>query len=338
MRYQDAIGHIERGNLSPLYLLYGEEDFLIEDIANRLIKRAVLPGTESFNFNTFYGSELQDITEVLNIANTLPMMAPTRLVIVRETDRIKTSNLEVLLSYLENPSPSTCLLFIAQKIDKRMRFYSRLIEKGIEIICYPLKEDQLSHWIRHRVESFDLRITDDAIEYLIEWVGGGLRSLDNELNKLKAYIGERKKIQLEDTQTVTGGLRLYSIFELLASIGRKEINRALKILLKIIKDGEHPLVVLSMISRQCRNLLIIKDGMSKKVPQTEIAREVGLPPKYFQPLLRQADNFTLQQLERSLHLFFQTDLDIKSGRGAVQNPLELLVIEMCKSPIPTHFR
>lgn len=330
MRYQDATGQIGRGDISSLYLIYGEEDFLIEDITIRIIKRVISPGTEPFNLHTFYGSELQDTKEVLNIANTLPMLAQTRLIIVKETDKIKASGLEAFMPYMENPSPSTCLIFIARKIDKRMRFYSKFIEKGVEVVCYPLGQEQLSRWIRQRAESLDLRITDDAIEYLIEWVGANLRSLDNEINKLRVYIGERRGVQLEDVQMVTGGLRLYSVFELLGSIGKKEIDRALKILLKMMKDGEHPLAVLKMMSRQFRNMLIIKDGLNKKIPYTEIARDAGLPPKYFQPLLRQADNFSIQQLERNLHLFFKADLDFKSGRVVSQNPLELLVVEMCK--------
>jgi len=157
-----------------------------------------------------------------------------------------------LLPYINNPSPSTCLIFVGEKADMRKRFFSALKEKGVVIQFYPLFEGQITGWIKFRVNELGFKIDGRAIEVLKEEVGTNLGSLDNELKKISLYIAGKENIEEEDVLKVVGGSKINTIFNLTEAIGEKKIEMAIKVLRKILNEGEEPPKILAMITRQIR--------------------------------------------------------------------------------------
>jgi len=105
-----------------LIFLYGQESYLVQQAA-RSVREAVLPqAQDDFNDNQFYG---KDVTAelILEAAMTYPVFAEKRLVTVKDAHQLPAAELEKLLPYLQNPVPQTCLLFIADKIDNRRKFF-----------------------------------------------------------------------------------------------------------------------------------------------------------------------------------------------------------------------
>src|SRR3989304_8019911 len=132
MNYSELIKNIEKGKIEPLYLFYGEEGFLIDEAVKKIVSVIVEPSNRDFNLEFLRGGETS-CEEIISKAQTLPFMGEKRVVIVKDIDEIKASGAERLMEYCSNPSPSTCLIFTANKIDGRNKLHTTLSKNGITV-------------------------------------------------------------------------------------------------------------------------------------------------------------------------------------------------------------
>ena len=72
---------LNSGNLKPIYYLYGEEDFYLDQLLERFSK-IIPPEQKDFNFDLLYGQEVTP-AQALSIARSFPMMAERRVLIIR---------------------------------------------------------------------------------------------------------------------------------------------------------------------------------------------------------------------------------------------------------------
>jgi DNA polymerase-3 subunit delta len=318
---------LEKKSFSNLYLLYGEEAYL-RDEAVRRITEAVL-STKDFNYDLFYGSSTTAV-EILSVAETLPVFSPWRLIILKEVDLLPDKEAESLLPYLSNPSPSTCLIFVGEKVNMRKRFFSALKEKAVVVQFYHLFEQELVRWIRLRVRELGYKITEGAIEILKEEVGSTLGTLDNELKKISSYAAGKDIIEEEDVLQVVGSLRTPTIFNLTEAIGEKKVERAIKILRKILDEGEEPPKVLAMITRQIRLLLKALELKKAGFSQDEIKANVGILPRFFGPFMDQLQKHTLEGLLTAFKRIQRADLELKTSGKVKGRILEALILDLCR--------
>ncbi|MBI1823321.1 MAG: hypothetical protein HYR80_04320 [Nitrospirae bacterium] len=134
---------MKKEDWGPLILLHGEEEYLIADWVKKIKDGLIEPGLTEFNFNLFYGSDL-DMGELLSLVQTFPLLSEKRVVIIKEGELIPAKELEKLIPYMDSPMDSTCLVFLASKVDMRKSFFIRFKEKGRVISCQKLYENQIA--------------------------------------------------------------------------------------------------------------------------------------------------------------------------------------------------
>src|SRR5512141_226880 len=122
MKPEEFEKEIRGGDVGPLYYIYGEEPYLVERGVKLLLAKAVSPEFREFNLNVYYGAEAKG-AEIVEVAQTLPMFAERRVVVVRKSGALSAAALEILAGYVQDPSPSTCLIFQGEKIDQRKKFF-----------------------------------------------------------------------------------------------------------------------------------------------------------------------------------------------------------------------
>lgn len=327
MRYGELITELERKRFSNLYLFYGEEAYLIEDVLRR-VSEAIIHAKD-FNYDLLYGSS-SSADEILGIAQTLPVFSPWRLLIVKEADKILDKDLERLLPYINDPSPSTCLIFVGEKIDMRKRFFSTLKEKATVVEFRPLFEGELNSWIKNKVRDSGLTIIDGAIEILKEEVGGELWALDNEIRKLSLYATHKDYIDEGDVLKVVGNLKIFTIFNLTEEIGQKRTENAIRTLRRLIKEGEAPPKILVMIARQMRLLLRSVELKEAGFRKEEIRKRIGIAPRFFNLLWDQIPKHNLEGLRHTFKRMQKADLEIKTSPGGKERILEALILDLCR--------
>lgn len=330
MKPEEFEKKVREGDIGPLYYIYGEEPYLVERGVKRLLARAVSPDFREFNLTVFYGGETKG-EEIVAAALTLPMFAERRVVLVKKSGALAPAALETLSGYVQDPSPSTCLIFQGEKIDQRKKFFLDL-KKGDRLVEYKRPyENQLGLFIRDEAATHGKRVEPAAAEMLAYLVGNNLQELAAQLEKVAMYVGERETVRVADIREAVSDTKVDSVFDLANALGEKNLGRALRSLRTILRDGEAPLMVLAMVTRHFRQLWRVKELVSRKVPSQEIAKAAGIHPYFVRGIMEQAGGYTLAEFRVIFERFFTTDLALKTSGGKPVDLLERLVLDLCNS-------
>lgn len=330
MSYGELIAKIEKGILAPLYLFYGGETFLIDDAVERIISKAIEPSNRDFNLEIVKGGETT-YQEVVNKAQTLPFIGERRVVIVKDIDEIKAQGVERLLEYCSNPSPSACLVLTAAEIDKRSKLYNTLSKKGIVVEFCNVNEKYAGFWITKKVKESGYRMGDDAKEYLLEVVGSRLQRLNMELEKIFTFKNNDRDITTDDIRLLVEDTKVEAIFTFTDSIGSKDIDGALKLLSKILNQGEMPVKIIGMIARQLRLILLTKTYREKGIPLSELPSKAGFAPFLLKGYLGQAEKYNAIELKESFFKIQEADIRLKSSDIPEKMILQKLVLDLCSN-------
>ncbi len=330
MKYQEFIHAIEKGQVRPLYYLYGDESYLMDKCIQQLLERLVSADLRDFNLNVYYGTESKG-DEIAETAATLPMFADWRVVVVKKADALSAASLEVLSAYVKNPSPSTCLLLQGEKIDQRKKFFTEIKKSGDLVECKRLYENQLPAFIKNETLLRGRKIEPAAAEMLVYLVGNNLQELISELEKAILYVGEAQEIKVSHVRAIVSDSRVNSVFELTDALGEKKLEKAVRSLNSLLGDGEAPLLVLAMVTRHFRQLWKVRELLEKRTPAGEIGKIAGINPYFLQGFVAQARNYSLVELRRVFEKIFSLDGALKTGGGKPPVLLETFLMEVCVS-------
>jgi DNA polymerase-3 subunit delta len=317
---------LTKGKIRPFYLLHGDEGYLIERARGAILEALLPPQFIELNF-TSYDADQAPPSEVINACNTLPCMAQCRIVLVKGAHRYSQNDLRSFIPYLRSPSPTTSLIFIAEGMPSE---FIKEVKDGAFHLKGP-SQREIPSWIRTIAQGLGKEIAPEAVGYLQEAIGGDLQGLHNELSKVSLYMGDKRRIEVQDLEGVVSEIRVNSIFELTKAIGERDLKRALRVLGKIWESGEHPLKILGMISRQFRHLLMTKEVLAHGEGTAEVKKQLGISnPYYLKELSTQVKGFSLQALQKAMMNLWETDLTLKRSPLAKRLVLEGLVIKLCK--------
>ncbi len=329
MKFNDLISSLKQRMILPLYLLYGEEGFLIQEALDLITETVVEPGARDFNFNIFYCRDTPAV-EIVNVAQTLPFMSEKRLVIAKEIDAFKAADLEELIPYLKDPSPSTCLVMISNqgRYDKK-NVISVVEAHGAVVRVYQLLDREIVGWIEGWGRQRGLSIQRDAAQYLWQTIGNDLQKIRNELQKVEIYIKGRKSISYDDVKTVVGDFREYTSFDFAAALGQKNCEKALLILSRLLEEGEAPVGLLGSAAWNFRRLLQAKAMEAAGMTPDEITKKLKVifhQAGLFKAQMRQ---YSLEELREAFAVMLSTDRALKSSGLPGRLLLERMILQLC---------
>ncbi len=328
---------LRAGRLAPVYLLYGSESLLLEEALHRVIDAAIPEEARAFNLEFLSGADA-DIREILARASAFPMSAACRTVVVREVDRFGEKALELLAHYLEHPSPTTVLLLTGIKPDFRRKAFAALRKRGVAYSFEELREYQVPGWIEQRVGKRGGSIDGDTARLLAAYVGSSLRDIDNELDKLFLYIGDRTAITRDDVAAVVGISREYNVFELQNAIGRRDARKAVEILERMLEANEPVPLILSSLVNYFAKLWLIGDQTRRGAKPAEIAALARIPFFYLKEYLQTLERYTQEEIEGSFHLIALADQQFKTSGADVKSVLHRLCMSVLMPGTPDSAR
>jgi DNA polymerase III subunit delta len=308
---EDLVAEIGAGRVAPLYHLSGER-FPIDEVV-RAIRGAVLGGEESaFNFDGVEGGAGK-ADEILGAARTVPMLGGQRLVQVRDAHLLGEADLKRLLPYIANPSPTTCLLLVAEKADLRLKFFSEARKHGVVVKFEPLKERQAPAFVAALAERREVALEPGAAARIAETVGADRAQLASALELLQLYAGIGEEVKSSHVGELLAATRQRSIFDVTNAIGRGQRREALLVLGKMHESREPPLRILAMVARHLRQLWIAKELSERRVSQGEIAERIGAHPYFVRDIVEQGQRLGRDRLRRMHRALFVTDRGLKSS-------------------------
>lgn len=327
MKPEDLERAVTKGEVAPLYFIYGEEEFLVERLVQRLLDKIVSADFKDFNFSVYYGKEVR-AEQIVDTAMTLPMFAQRRVILVKRADEMPADAFEQLLSYMQRPSPDSCIVFQGAKVDQRRKFFQELKKSDLLVEFKKMKDDQLAAFIRREADQCGKRIDPAAAEMIVYYTGNNLRELVAQLDKLASYCGERSTITADDVRAMASDTKIDSVFELAEAMGRRHLDRAMRQLQTVLRDSDAPYMLIGALARHFRQLCVIRALMQKKLSTDEIGRQAKVNPYFLKGLLEQARNFRLDEFSEIFSRLHDADVELKSG-GRQQTLLEMLVFSIC---------
>jgi DNA polymerase-3 subunit delta len=315
---------IKSGKTGPLYVLEGDDLQSRHDLALEFAN-LVEEGLQAFNVESFYANEATNVAgrdqligSLLSTARTLPMMAPRRVVIVHEADRLLAPKrardeeaaaeaepgkrakrgatpAEELEAYVENPEPMTTLVFVAGSLDANRRIV-KLLRKHADVVdCGTLHDArEAALWISKRLEKDELTIEPKAIGQLLAATGLTLGRIRSEIEKLILYAaGESTITPAHVREVVLPQEESEGTFALMEAVQYANAPRALREISALIDGGIQPFVILGQLR----------------------AATIRLRPD--------------ARVKHGLEAVLRTDVAIKSSTGTPQHLLECLAVELC---------
>lgn len=330
---------VESQVFSPVYFFFGDEPYLIQQAYNYLKVCALHGGAADFNFTQFFAADVE-ISRVRDEVETLPMMAPRRVVVLREVQDLTDKEWDVLAPLFHEPVVSTVFILMGEKIDKRKKVVKGLLDQALSVEFKKPFENQVPGWIRHIARAHHLEISDEAIQLMNKLVGNQLSEIEREVRKLQDFLGERVSIQLEDVAQVVSRTREENVFDLTESLANGDRVKSLEQLVYLLDQGQSELGIVSLVARHIRILLLVKQGIEQNMAGQRLATYAQVPSYYVQDYVRQAKMWTPKKLESVLVLLAETDRALKSSPLASHIWLENLILKACsfhqgpRSPLP----
>jgi len=313
-------------DVKPVYLIYGDE-FLRDEAIGRLKKRLAGATNASLDFKEFRGTE-SSAEEIIQAAETPPFLSPKHLVIVRDFEKLSSSDQGKIADYAKNPSDTTCLVLVADKIKKGSPILTIVQEKGRVYEFRALRKNELLSWIRQEFKKEGKEVSAEIASYLLGVVGQDMRRLKMEIGKVSLFLGEKTEIERGDLEDVISKGVEGGIFELVDAIGHRSRGTALRLLNELLAGGEPPLRVFHMILRQFRLILKAKALGARGASYQQFIRELKVRPFLVEKYQSQSRNFSLKELRNIFRLLAEGDLAIKRGEKTPQLVLELLIADI----------
>lgn len=340
---------IQKGEILSCYFFHGEEIFIARQFVTNLRKSLISSDEQNLNLERFTLEESL-WRDIIDLARTAPFFfSPWRIIVVEISLKEDLTSLEekILKDYFASPSPRTVLVIIFSGKIRRsaplFKFFSSLPSTLVYLEeCKALKSKDLFSWVDEKLASLDKMATLDAKERLIEIVGNDLQRLNNELEKISAYVGEKRVIDLDDVNQASGWIKTFIEWELVNSLGKADLKQCLLILDNLFAEGSRPVIVLGIISNFFRDILLAKVWLKeKKKDKKEIFREIKpqISEKFGEFYVRKFHEFfslvegiSLRELNRLITSLKEIDLKMKTTDLSPQMLLEEFFYDYCRPP------
>ncbi len=327
-----------------IYLFHGEEEFGKGERIAAL--KARLGDLAEMNAVTLSGRGLTQ-EALLHHCDVPPFLGDFRLVVVEDLltrlekskgpDGKPNESAKAFLSWLADylprmPETTTLVLSESKKISARNPVLKGIQKLGGEVRLFEtpkLRRGELARWVAQHAKKKGVRLGPGVAESLANFIGPNLRIIDSEMEKLALYAGDRP-ISQADVKRLCPYAKEASIFDMVDALGHRRTPAAFRLLAQMRNQGAHPLYLLTMIVRQYRILIQVKDYMSQGLGLNEIASALKLHPYPTEKAMRQARNYTPNQLERIYDRLLETDVSIKTGQMEANLALDMLVVELAR--------
>lgn len=321
-------------DLKPVYLLFGDESYLINEFVDQFIQRFIEPDLKDFMLSHINEEDEDDFDgKLYEVCNTISMISPYRIVIARCKDRLTKKNNDTLLRKLWDNFPvNTVLLLISQnKPDGRLGFVSDIKKIGEWIEFALLQNQNLHQWVQNQFAQQGKKIARAGINFLEEHFHNNLQQLKSEIEKIVTYVGDQEMVNLDDVKAIASKdakLKDYIIFDLVDAIGNRQTRKAMLILEEMEREGEPLFLILKMFIRQLHLIIFSKEMSDRGFPPEDTAKRLKQHPYPIKKCYGQARNFTMTELELALERMLTANHDIVTGKYPDKLALQLALIDL----------
>jgi DNA polymerase III subunit delta len=332
LNYLGFFESLKSGDIKPVYVFEGEEEYIKAQAVKALCAKLLPEGLEAMNL-TELASPAAD--ELIAAAETMPMMADRRVVLVREYAPLSSGKAgdddeaEKMIGYLPSASPTTCLVFLLKgKADARRKLYTYCKQHQTIVDFSVMTEPQAVSWIIRSMKVLGKRMEPSVAERFLFTVGSDAALLKQEIEKLADFAGERDTVLAEDIDAVSVKSLECTVFQMVDAQVAGDYGEAMVLMQKVLSGGEDRMLILSMLLRQYRMLYQTRRLTDERVQQGELASLLKIPPFAAQRMQAQAMRYDKRRLKEVYDFLLDFEYRLKSGKLPQDGCAEAALMQM----------
>ncbi len=337
VNYNTLINDISK-SLNSIYLLYGDEQFLVQTAAQK-IRKQFGELVQGINYI------LIDDTNINNLISDIEMPAfgfDKKLIMVKNSGLFKKDGRrktlapeqEKVFEYLSQDdnikfiNENVVIVFIEQSADNN-DVYDVVLKNGVVCEIQELKVPELKSKLKQICSMYKVNVDDSTLEFLIERSGTNLEVLINEIRKLIEYAGPNGKIDKQSVENLAIKQMDSAIFDLTDNLANKKIDKALVVLDELIYQKIELLVILKTLYTHFKKLYLCTEANKNG---QNIALVLGLKPNQtflvnkYKNQLRHFDENVLRKL---LDEFVELDYNYKTAKIDIDLGLRSILCTYC---------
>ena len=318
---------IKRQELKKVYLLYGEERYLIRQYRDKL-KNALASPDDTMNFSSFEGDDL-NVKEIIDLAETLPFFADRRVIFIEDSKLFKKGGDE-LGDYMDELPETTYFVFVEEEIDKRSKLFKAVGRCGNAIEFGKQTDETLMKWVGGRISKEGKNITQAAYQSFIAKTGTDMQNIEKELEKLICYTMDKAVIEPADVEAITTEQISNKVFEMVDAIASHRQKQAMDLYYDLLALKEAPMRIMFLVTRQFQILLTVKVMSNQGFGNKEIAAKAGCPEWAVRKYQGQAKSFSLDQIKQAIEDGVSYEEAVKTGRMNDQMAVEMFIVQYSK--------
>ena len=352
----NELASIKKGAAKPVYLLFGTEPYLVRTATDAILEALSTTPVEVIAID----ASGKNARETLAPLAMLSLFAPARIAVVRNFSHLLSGDeADVLLRELEQIVPPSAAVFLSaqdgsgeSRVDKRVRGFKGIAKIGAVLEFGTQSPDALAEWLRIQAAQEGKKLSVDAAQLLLARAGPDMEVLRSELEKAVLYKLERETIDVQDIAELVGRSREEAVWEIADAVLRRDARRALVLIEDQLAAGTYPLVLLTLLIRQARQLLQARllweeggrppfrdlRGFQARFGRTLPVGRFGKGPDDVTTIhpfacfkrFEAAQSRDADSLRKMVARLRQGDRDAKSGGGAgAKEILEEIVLDLC---------
>jgi DNA polymerase-3 subunit delta len=257
------------------------------------------------------------------------MMSERRVIRIRDFSKLRETDEEIIIRYLNRPADSTVLIFVADDLDKRKKLTKALLGSCAVVEFPAVKDAEAKAWARTRLKELKTTADDRVLTDIVSLVGTNLQTLASELDKLAAAAIETRTITIDLVNQLIDRSRELSNFDLGDQLVAGDRGRALETLHRLLEDDVEPVMLVGLIASNYHRLALAKE-LLKRGARDEVYRLIYGPPAKRDAFMNTLQRSDARKIARGLQLIAAADLAIKtslggSGAKGARLQLEMLV-------------
>lgn len=328
---------IKQGDIAPVYLLVGEESYLINETMTKLKDALSQSGEiEVMNFDL----DEVPVDYVIDEADTIPFFSEKKLVVAKNASFLKSTekgkekidhDLKRLENWLEHPSDLTVTVFIApyEKLDERKKVTKLLKDKAVYVQVQTPKEQDLAVWIQGQVKERGKTIQQGALEKLVTMVGTNMLQLQMEIDKMSLYLGDSESSEITESlvEDLVAKTLEQDAFKMLNAYLERNHTLALEIYHDLLRQKEEPIMLVGLLASNIRTMSNVYYLLKKGYHPQQIAKQLKVHPYRVKLMVENRRRPSDESLLKALYQLADVDLALKTTGGNRERHLELFLLK-----------
>ncbi len=316
---------LREGGLGGVFFLFGEEAHLRDAAVRELVSAHLDPATRDFNLDEVRGSDLTPPT-LASLIQTPPMMADWRVIVVRDAQALAaTAPLRAIVeNVIDAPPPGLALILAADLGTSKAKLWANVKKKAPSTEFPRLSDADIPGWLMGWAEREGLALDVEAARALSSAIGPDLATAVRELEKLREYVGDRRRIGRDDVIAVVGALPRQDRWKWMDMVAEQRFDQARVALPVLLDAGENGVGLVIGLGSQFLRMAVCRSGgrsaLEAALPgnQRWLARNVE----------SQARRWTPEALDRALDHLGRADRLLKSAPLSDMQVMEELLLRL----------